>query len=82
MRPTLDVVDSFTASFLRAYAPIVGKAVNGEQPVYFTQNPLNPQHDDKLWDKTLDLPTFQYQDLLEVEVGTFHKRHFAVKPPN
>jgi hypothetical protein len=56
-----DCSESFTASFLRAYAPIVGKAVDGEQPVYFTRNPLSAQHDDKLWDSTLDLPTFQYR---------------------
>lgn len=62
---TGDFKDSFTASFLRAYAPIVGKAVNGEQPEHFTRNPLNPQQDEKLWDGSLDLPTFQYSDLLE-----------------
>ena len=60
-----DFGDVFTASFLRAYAPIVGKAVNSEQPAYFTQNPLNPTQDEKLWDATLDLPTFQYKDLLD-----------------
>mmetsp|Transcript_14160 Transcript_14160/g.34066 ORF Transcript_14160/g.34066 Transcript_14160/m.34066 type:complete len:488 (+) Transcript_14160:158-1621(+) len=72
--------DDFTASFLRSYAPIVAKALNGEQPEYFTKNPLNASESYELWDKTLAVPTFQYADLA-VE-GTEYVRycHAVVSP--
>ena len=73
--------DDFTAAFLRGYAPIVGKALNSEQPGYFTMNPLNAEVDTQYWDNSLDMPTFQYKDLLATEGAEYERYCHAVVSP-
>jgi len=69
------------SAFLRSYAPIVGQAVSSEQPAYFTQNPLNAEYQIDTWDRdSLELPVFQYDDLL-VEGEEYEKFcHSVVNP--